>query len=259
VPRLAELQPGVLVATSALYLTNTAVIASPCGQCLVVDPGVSVTELAALARELGARGLRPALGFATHAHWDHVLWSSELGEAPRYATAPAAAMAARQREELLRELGAVAAGHDLDLVGRLRGLPIGTVALPWSRSDARLVVHDGHARGHAALHLPACGVLVAGDMCSDVEIPLLDLSGADPLGDYRSGLRLLGALSDVRFVIPGHGHVADGPEFRRRLAADERYLDELEQGRPSCDLRLGDDAMRAEHERQVSALARARR
>ena len=47
-------------------------------------------------------------------------------------------------------------------------------------------------RGHAALLIEERGVLVAGDMLSDVLIPLLDLNDtADPIEDYLAALRLL--------------------------------------------------------------------
>src|SRR3546814_17542807 len=42
-------------------------------------------------------------------------------------------------------------------------------ALPWEGPEAVLVTHDAHASGHSALHLPELGVLVAGDMGSDIE------------------------------------------------------------------------------------------
>jgi hypothetical protein len=41
--------------------------------------------------------------------------------------------------------------------------------------------------------IPRAGVLLAGDMLSDIEVPLLDLLAADPIGDYRAGLDLLTA------------------------------------------------------------------
>jgi glyoxylase-like metal-dependent hydrolase (beta-lactamase superfamily II) len=61
---------------------------------------------------------------------------------------------------------------------------------------------------------------------------LTDLAAPDPAGGYRAGLELLAALTGVKQVIPGHGHVGDAAEFRRRIAADRRYLDDLERGRP---------------------------
>jgi glyoxylase-like metal-dependent hydrolase (beta-lactamase superfamily II) len=114
-------------------------------------------------------------------------------------------------------------------------------------------VHDGHAPGHGAVFLPGAGVLAAGDMCSDVEIPLLDMLAADPLGDYRTGLDRLAAVPGVRQVIPGHGHVGDAAEFRRRLALDSAYLDAIAGGNPSRDPRLEGcpDWLRVTHEEQV--------
>ena len=71
------------------------------------------------------------------------------------------------------------------------------------------------------MFLPDTGVLIAGDMCSDVEIPLLDTVATDPLGDYRTGMERLTAVPGVRQVVPGHGHVGDASELRRRLALDD--------------------------------------
>src|SRR6185437_8481741 len=56
----------------------------PMGRLTEIDPGVTVADLAALAAELADRGLRPAVAWSTHPHWDHVLWSAGLGDAPRY-------------------------------------------------------------------------------------------------------------------------------------------------------------------------------
>jgi hydroxyacylglutathione hydrolase len=95
-------------------------------------------------------------------------------------------------------------------------------------------------------------VLVAGDMYSDLEIPLLDLDPADPLGDYRSGLDRLAALP-VRLVVPGHGRPGDAAEFRRRVAADLRYLAGIERGEDTGDPRLAEaeDWLRQEHDKQL--------
>ena len=73
---LTEIAPGVLVATSSYALTTSTVVVGSAGGCLVIDPAVTVADLAALAAELlGDLGLRPAVGWSTHPHWDHVLWS----------------------------------------------------------------------------------------------------------------------------------------------------------------------------------------
>ena len=51
--------------------------------CLLIDPAVTVADLAALAGELAELGLRPTVAWSTHPHWDHVLWSRlNSGNAP---------------------------------------------------------------------------------------------------------------------------------------------------------------------------------
>jgi glyoxylase-like metal-dependent hydrolase (beta-lactamase superfamily II) len=221
---LTEIAPGVLVGTSSYALTTTTVVAGSTGSggCLLIDPAVTVAELAALAASLRALGL------------------------------PAAVTAAEtERDGILTEVRHDAPGHDLSLVGRLR--PLDASAIPWDGPEARLIVHDAHAPGHGAVFLPGTGVLVAGDMCSDAEIPLLDVLAADPLGDYRTGLARLAAVPGVRQVIPGHGHVGEAAEFRRRLALDSAYLDAIAGGKPSRDPRLEGcaDWLRVTHEEQV--------
>jgi hydroxyacylglutathione hydrolase len=56
-------------------------------------------------------------------------------------------------------------------------------------------------------------------------------------------------------VIPGHGHVGDGAQFRRRLAADTGYLDVLELGEPFGDPRLTADWLRAAHDRHMQLIS----
>ena len=252
--RLTEITPGVLVGTSSFAETISTVVVGPAGGCLLIDPGVTVAELTGMAAEVRELGLRPAAAWSTHPHWDHGLWSRDLGRAPRYATPAAVRVAETERAELARETQRSAPGHDFLLLGRLTPLPgMNTAAtIPWDGPQARVIAHDGHAPGHGAVFLPGAGVLVAGDMCSDVERPLLDLAARDPLRDYRTGLERLAAVSGVRHVVPGHGHVGDAGEFRRRLAADAAYLDALALGRPFGDLRLGGPGwLRDTHEGQV--------
>src|SRR6266700_6036314 len=251
--RLTEIAPGVLVATSSYALTTTPVIvgAGGSGECLLIDPAVTVADLAALAASLRELGLRPAVAWSTHPHWDHVLWSRSLGDATRYAAPAAVTIAETERDGIVDGVEKSAPGHDLSLVGRLRTLD--APVIPWDGPTARLIVHDGHAPGHGAVFLPDSGGLVAGDMCSDGEIPLLDTVAADPLGDYRTGLERLASVSGVRQVVPGHGHLGDDAELRRRLALDAAYLHAVSAGQPCDDPRLTPDSpkwMRAMHEDQ---------
>jgi glyoxylase-like metal-dependent hydrolase (beta-lactamase superfamily II) len=250
VPVLTEIASGVFVTTSEFCLTTSTVVAAADGSCLLVDPGVTVAEITGLAQALSARGLRPVVAWSTHPHWDHVLWHTSLGDdVPRYAAPAAARIAETERAGLIKGVQATAPGYDLALFGQLT--PLTADAMPWDGPAAELIVHNAHAPGHGALYLPVTGVLIAGDMCSDVEIPLLDTAEGDPLGDYRTGLSRLSAVPDVRHVVPGHGHVGDGYEFRRRVAVDTAYLDELERGKLFEDPRITPGWMRAAHDEHL--------
>jgi hydroxyacylglutathione hydrolase len=253
--RFLELVPGVLVATADFATTTSTVVIAEDGGCLVIDPAVSVADLGALAADLAGAGLRPQAGFATHPHWDHVLWSRDLGDVPRYAAAGAVTATEDERDGMVALLEKSAPGHDLGLFGRLVPLPGDSGRIPWDGPVAQVVVHDGHAPGHGAVFLPDTGVLVAGDMLSDIEIPLLDTVADDPLGDYLTGLHRLAAVPGVRWLIPGHGHIADAAEIRRRVHTDARYLDLLAAGRPFDDPRCTAEWMRNSHKDQLRAVA----
>jgi hydroxyacylglutathione hydrolase len=244
-----EVAAGVFVATADMYTTTTTIVAGADGGCLVIDPAVTVADLDALTRWLSACGLRPVAGWSTHPHWDHLLWSRALGDVPRYATPRAVAVAARELPGLVSEAGESAPGHDLALFARIE--PVVGHEIEWSGPRATVFAHDAHAPGHGGVHLPEAGVLIAGDMCSDIEIPLLDLESADPFGGYRAGLDVLASVPGVAVVVPGHGRVGDHAEFRRRIEADIAYLDAVERGTDPGDPRLTEDWLRAAHTSQL--------
>ena len=253
---MAEIAPGVFVATADQYTTTTTVVAGADGGCLLIDPAVTVADLTALAGWLSDRGLRPVAGWSTHPHWDHLLWSAAFGAVPRYATPRAVAVAARELPGLVSSVQEEAPGHDLTLFARVE--PLLGRELDWAGPRAVVYPHDAHAPGHGAVLLPDAGVLIAGDMLSELEIPLLDLEAADPFGGYRQGLDLLASVPGVRLLVPGHGQVGDQAEFRRRVAADRGYLDATEAGADVADPRLTQDWLRADHDRHRE-LARTRR
>jgi glyoxylase-like metal-dependent hydrolase (beta-lactamase superfamily II) len=162
-------------------------------------------------------------------------------------------VAERERASLIEAIEDGAPGHNLAVCAVLE--PLAGAEIDWNGPRAVVYPHDAHAPGHGALFLPGTGVLMAGDMCSDIEIPLPDLGAADPFGGYRAGLAVLAGVPGVRAVVPGHGQVGDADEFRRRVAADRRYLEAVAAGDDYPDERLTQDWLRAEHAR---ALARAR-
>jgi glyoxylase-like metal-dependent hydrolase (beta-lactamase superfamily II) len=258
VPRLVATAPGVLVATSRRDQTTSTVaffapVAGRVGRVLLVDPAWDPDELADLGAELGARGLLPAAALATHAHYDHLLWHPSLGVAPRFASPETARRAIEDRAQLLAGLGADWPVSLTDDFGRVEAVPGPT--LPWDGPDVELVVHDAHVPGHTAAWLPDLGLLIAGDMLSDIELPLPDGgSSPDPIGSYLEGLeRLAPYVAKSTLVVPGHG--APTGEGQARLDADRRYLDAVVGGHPVEDARLGHRGM-AEAHRATLALAR---
>ncbi len=83
---LNQVAEGVLTHQSELLQNNTVVVEGRVG-VLLIDPGITGSEMACLANDLSALGQPVVAGFSTHPDWDHVLWHARLGEAPRYATA----------------------------------------------------------------------------------------------------------------------------------------------------------------------------
>src|SRR5262249_60473690 len=111
------------------------------------------------------------------------------GDLARSAAAAAVADAESRRRRLVSQAQDAAPGHDLELIGRLTALPTGAARIPWDGPAAQVIVHNGHAPGHGAVFIPDAGVLVAGDMVSDIESPLLDTPADGPPGGCRAGGR----------------------------------------------------------------------
>ena len=244
-----QVADGVLVHQSELLENNTVVVQGGAG-VLLVDPGITGDELLDLANDLRESGQPVQVGFATHPDWDHVLWHTELGDAPRYGTARCAAemrdllsdpdWRARVAEGLPPE---IAEEVPLDVFGLITGLPAHAAQLPWDGPTVQIVEHRAHAAGHAALWIEERGVLVAGDMLSDVLIPMLDLSAADPIEDYLTALRLIEDVAgDADVVIPGHGSVGGAGELRARIDQDRAYVHALRDGEDPSDQRIGSSA-----------------
>jgi glyoxylase-like metal-dependent hydrolase (beta-lactamase superfamily II) len=149
----------------------------------------------------------------------------------------------------------------LDLLGDITGLPAEAVRIPWDGPRIRIIEHQAHAQGHAALVIEERGVLVAGDMLSDVLVPLLDLGGAaDPIEDHLAALRLLeGVADDVDLLIPGHGSVGGADQLHARIDQDRAYLQALRDGHDPDDPRIGPSApfewVAGVHEHQRQHLA----
>ncbi|MGM0386523.1 MAG: MBL fold metallo-hydrolase [Actinomycetota bacterium] len=247
-----EIAAGVWVFTSRVMLTTTVVVAggptSSGRGALLVDPAWEPDELAGIADWLDRNALTVVAGWATHAHYDHVLWHPRFGTAPRYATTETARRSHDDQQCLVKGLGPDWPAELAPLVGDLVALVADHI--PWVGPTARIVHHDAHARGHGALWLEEAGVLVAGDMLSDIEIPIPDGEG---LAGYRRGLTTLEPfVRQAELLVPGHGTVAgrageDSPIGR--LEWDSAYLDGLRGTASDPRLRAAPDWLLDQHER----------
>jgi glyoxylase-like metal-dependent hydrolase (beta-lactamase superfamily II) len=241
--RLHEVATGVLVATSRTDSLNTVVILGQDGGVLLVDPGWQQDELDDLSAELSARSLTPVVGFATHAHHDHLLWHPDFGDVPRWASPDTVRIAGSHRDEILEALGPDYRADVLALTGRVSALP--GLDIPWLGPETDVILHDAHIVGHSAVWIAELGVLIAGDMLSDIELPLPDDS-SNALGTYRAGIESLTPYASIAdFVIPGHGSTT--PDGSARVEADLAYLDDLVAGRESTDVRIANDGMAEIH------------
>ncbi|MHB8234385.1 MAG: MBL fold metallo-hydrolase [Solirubrobacteraceae bacterium] len=234
---LVQVADGVWVQQSDWVWTNSIVVREADGLVLV-DPGIDGSELNQLADELDRLGLPVVAGFSTHPHWDHLLWHARFGDVPRYATAAGAKVAGESRDRAQAMAADSASDIPLELIALVTPLPADGGPVP-----GEIIEHQAHAVGHAAVLLADRGVLLAGDMLSDVLIPLLDARRPGQVDAYETALdRLAEAASHVDVVVPGHGAVAEGPEVAARLAADNAYIDALRHGEEPVDARLGPDA-----------------
>jgi glyoxylase-like metal-dependent hydrolase (beta-lactamase superfamily II) len=268
---LRQVAEGVLTHQSEFCESNAVVVQGRAG-ALLIDPGIYGHEMACLANDLSESGQSVAASFSTHPHWDHVLWHAGLGAAPRYATARCAADARGQ----LSETGwqdriapwippDIAEQMSWDLFGLITGLPAETERIPWDGPQVRIIEHQAHAPGHAALLIEDRGVLVAGDMLSDVLIPMLDFDDdAEPIEDYLAGLRLLeGVAGDVEVLVPGHGSAGGADQVRARIDQDRAYVHALRDAGAADDPRVGPSAkpgwewVASVHARQLQSLAHA--
>ena len=216
---------------------SNAIVVHGDGGLILVDPGIDGADLDQFADDLDQLGLPVVAGFSTHPHWDHLLWHPRFGDVPRYATSAGARAASQGRERGQKMAADSASGIPLELLGLVVPLPADSGLVP-----GEIIEHEAHAIGHAAVLLAEHGVLLAGDMLSDVLIPILDARRPGQVSAYETALdRLAEAARHVDVLVPGHGAVAQGPEVAARLAADRAYIDALRRGDEPADARLGPD------------------
>jgi glyoxylase-like metal-dependent hydrolase (beta-lactamase superfamily II) len=274
--RLVEVAPGVWVATSRRYDTTSTVLVGDDGTALVVDPAWDPDELAGIPADLAALGVTCGAGLATHLHYDHVLWHPGLGAPPRHASRWTVWATTARRDEVLAPLVGDLPPDLIDLAARLVPVDGGRAPhlvppattprpvtvlpepypVPWPGREVLLHEHDAHAPAHVAVEVVDRSVVLAGDMLSDVELPMPD-DGNPDLVAYLAGLdRLEEVVRRCALLIPGHGTPTD--HALARVDADRRYLDDLLRHGDSDDPRRGLPGMAELHESNVRRAAAQR-
>lgn len=222
---LRQVTPYAWVAQSRVYATNGGILLHG-GDAYLLDPGITPAELDAVAVFLEAHGATVRGILLTHAHWDHLMGPSRFPRAWVMAHAGYGAVISAHRDALVRQVAAWRSAEGLE--GQDAFVP----PVPDVTFDDRIRIHLGDielslmtAPGHApdvlALYEPSAGLLWAGDMLSDLEVPMV----MDTFGHYLRSLELLSHL-DVRILVPGHGTYSDdSAEIHRRFERDRAYLD----------------------------------
>jgi len=225
-----SLTPRVTLHQSAHWHTNSGMIRGEQG-FILVDPGILKAELEEIADFVAPSGV--SLGLATHAHWDHLLWHSRFGfAAPRYASEVTVARIQTSQGTLLEEMAAFERSFCLgetqwerDLLFLERPLPPGEHVL--DGLPCQLIPLEGHSAGQCGFYFAGEGVLFCGDTLSDEEVPTLSV-GPQDLAHYQQSLDFLAGLAaGARWIVPGHGQLANPAEALRRLDSDHAYLEKL--------------------------------
>jgi glyoxylase-like metal-dependent hydrolase (beta-lactamase superfamily II) len=191
--------------------TNCFVVApGPGEQCLVIDPGVGVTET--LADIISEHRLHPVAVVLTHGHLDHtfsVVPVCQARDIPAYIHPDDRSALADPWTTLGLPFGAPMFGisgltfaEPDDVRPLLDGAPLELAGLKFTVRHA-----PGHTRGSVVLSMPGgeAEVLFSGDVLFAGSIGRTDLPGGSMAAMTASLRNVILPLDDEVIVCPGHG------------------------------------------------------
>jgi hydroxyacylglutathione hydrolase len=202
--------------------TNCYILAPAAGEeCLVVDPGVGVTEH--LSEVLLEHRLRPAAVLLTHGHFDHVYSVTPVcssagvpayihGEDRYRLGDPLSAVGPELIAMLERQFGQKAKWQEpTDVVKLAHGQELSIAGL-----ELRVLHAPGHTEGSVMFVLPEApedisgqlgvrSTVLSGDVLFAGSIGRTDLAGGDGAAMNRSLREVVLPLADDVLVLPGHG------------------------------------------------------
>lgn len=242
-----EISEDLLVFQSGFrrWQTNNALLRTPDGGAVLLDPGILPGEITLLRQMIGERPLHLLIN--THAHIDHVMGLSAWPDTPRLASdlyrQVQAHIEARMRDHWLVEAGRRGIVWDppaayLPPTRTISGTgPAGEHLPGWE-----VIPASGHAPDLIALYHGPSATLWAGDAVSQPgEIPTMWQGYS---AEYLQTLDRLAALP-LETLIPGHGQPVQGTAAAADCIASNRaYLLQLRE-RLGRVLSRGGDAAEA--------------
>ncbi len=203
-----------------------------------MDPAFTQADFERIAAFLGSDSV--LAGFSTHAHYDHLFWSPLFGdETPRYCSEGTLDYVTLHHQEILDELIALE-DEPINLNHRyfsdhLSYLSSLSSDLHYLYGSSVVVVDiPGHLYGQSGFLFPEFRTLFAADTLSNIEPPSIEGSWQSLIAYLESLATLKELISQVEWIVPGHGDPMDSSEAKSRLDQDRRYLEALR------DLRIDD-------------------
>ncbi len=226
-PTFTQLTSTLWVLQSELYATNHGVFIDQ-GEACLIDPGLTDAYLDAIASFVDAQQATVSTIVLTHGHWDHLLGVSRFPNAQVIAQARYLDVLREHSDDIQEQVAKwVSQSDEVRTTPFVPPRPTSTFDETLTHSvggaTLRLLHTPGHAPDHLSLYAADTKMLWAGDLLSNIEIPLVSQS----LKAYQRTLAKIAAL-DIQALVPGHGAATvDAAEIQQRLAEDRAYLTEL--------------------------------
>lgn len=195
------------------------------GRAILIDPGMTRDEIKNIHKFLEDSCLKSEGIILTHFHWDHILGVNNFGITDIYTHKRFPGELEDHRQATYRSIKKWAIEANEETLS-LEKFPVPNHLmddgnhLTVGGSNLLLLHSPGHTMDHLSVFDDKSGVLWAGDILSDLEIPFI--SGS--ILSFQSTLEKLVDL-EITTIIPGHGSPThDQGEVHKRLDEDLEYI-----------------------------------
>lgn len=198
---------------------------------VLIDPPLTAAQAEAVGDRVAARGKRLTHIVITHAHGDH--WFTAAALAERFPGVQVVA-APGTIAQMHRTVAAREAFWDVVLPGQIPSSPVIAVAVPGNRIELEghevVIVEVGHSDTDdtTVVHVPALGLVLAGDVVYDGVHPFLVESAGGGRDAWRRAIDLVERLHPRRLVA-GHSRPGLDHDAVRPVVETRRYLDDVDE------------------------------